>query len=46
VVGRKEKVNGKEVVFRSGKAAGAFYKRLGDILPRTADAVRSEGEAA
>ncbi|MCZ0204680.1 type I-E CRISPR-associated protein Cse1/CasA [Streptomyces sp. UMAF16] len=46
VVGRTEKVNGKEVVFRSGKAAGLFHKKLGDILTRLADAVPAEGEAA
>ncbi|MGV9758565.1 type I-E CRISPR-associated protein Cse1/CasA [Streptomyces tricolor] len=46
VVGRTEKVNGKEVVFRSGKAAGLFHKRLGEILYRLADALPAEGEAA
>ncbi|WP_406490757.1 type I-E CRISPR-associated protein Cse1/CasA [Streptomyces sp. NBC_01604] len=48
VVGRTEKVNGKEVVFRSGKAAGVCRKRLNEILPRaveTRTAVR-EGSAA
>jgi CRISPR system Cascade subunit CasA len=46
VVGRTEKVNGKEVVFRSGKAAGVFHKRLGEILTRVADASTVDGEAA
>jgi CRISPR system Cascade subunit CasA len=45
VVGRTEKVNGKESVYRSGKAAGLFHKRLGEILTRTVDA-HTEGEAA
>ncbi|HEY8984064.1 MAG TPA: type I-E CRISPR-associated protein Cse1/CasA [Streptomyces sp.] len=38
VVGRVEKVNGKDVVFRSGKAIGVFRKRLTEILPRAAEA--------
>ncbi|MFI5792364.1 type I-E CRISPR-associated protein Cse1/CasA [Streptomyces sp. NPDC051677] len=38
VVGRTEKVNGKEVVFRSGKATGVFRKRLNEILPLAAEA--------
>ncbi|MEU0738730.1 type I-E CRISPR-associated protein Cse1/CasA [Streptomyces sp. NPDC006134] len=46
VVGRTEKVNGKEIVFRSGKAVGVFHKRLGEILTRVADAATGEGEAA
>ncbi|OAR21862.1 type I-E CRISPR-associated protein Cse1/CasA [Streptomyces sp. ERV7] len=31
-VGRVEKSNGKEVVYRSGKAAGLFYKKLAETL--------------
>ncbi|MFE4626020.1 type I-E CRISPR-associated protein Cse1/CasA [Streptomyces mirabilis] len=46
VVGRTEKVNGKEVVFRSGKATGVFRKRLNEILPRAAEARAVKGESA
>ncbi|MFM9615577.1 type I-E CRISPR-associated protein Cse1/CasA [Streptomyces sp. V2] len=38
VVGRVEKVNGKDVVFRSGKANGMFRRKLNEILPRAAEA--------
>ncbi|MEU5242664.1 type I-E CRISPR-associated protein Cse1/CasA [Streptomyces asoensis] len=37
VVGRTEKVNGNEVVFRSGKAAAVFHKQLNETLPRALD---------
>ncbi|GGP82414.1 type I-E CRISPR-associated protein Cse1/CasA [Streptomyces melanogenes] len=33
-VGRVEKINGKEVVYRSGKAVGIFYKKLAETLTR------------
>ncbi|MEU8550955.1 type I-E CRISPR-associated protein Cse1/CasA [Streptomyces roseoverticillatus] len=36
VVGRTEKVNGKEVVYRSGKAIGIFHKKLAEILTQVA----------
>ncbi|MFF4607170.1 type I-E CRISPR-associated protein Cse1/CasA [Streptomyces sp. NPDC001339] len=46
VVGRVEKHNGKEVVYRSGKAAGIFYKKLAEILPRLPGSGSGNGEAA
>ncbi|EMF02060.1 type I-E CRISPR-associated protein Cse1/CasA [Streptomyces mobaraensis NBRC 13819 = DSM 40847] len=46
MIGRTEKVNGKEVTFRSGKAAGLFYNRLNETLWRTAEARLAEGGAA
>lgn len=46
VVGRTEKVNGKEVVFRSGKATGIFRKRLHEILPRAAETRAAKEESA
>lgn len=46
VVGRTEKVNGKEVVFRSGKAMGLFHKRLKEILRRAAETRSTTGESA
>ncbi|MGA4960496.1 type I-E CRISPR-associated protein Cse1/CasA [Streptomyces lavendulocolor] len=46
VVGRVEKSNGKEIVYRSGKAAGIFYKKLTEILPLATVNGASNGEAA
>ncbi|MGW6926505.1 type I-E CRISPR-associated protein Cse1/CasA [Streptomyces sp. NPDC054950] len=46
VVGRVEKVNGKEFTFRSGMATGLFYKRLNEILRRAAEARAAKEEAA
>ncbi|MFF9864221.1 type I-E CRISPR-associated protein Cse1/CasA [Streptomyces sp. NPDC013953] len=46
VVGRVEKHNGKEVVYRSGKAVGIFYKRLAEILTRFSEDGSGDGEAA
>ncbi|MFD9793364.1 type I-E CRISPR-associated protein Cse1/CasA [Streptomyces sp. NPDC059070] len=43
VVGRVEKTNGKEVVYRSGKAVGLFYKKLTETLTLLA---RAEEDAA
>ncbi|UXY25182.1 type I-E CRISPR-associated protein Cse1/CasA [Streptomyces sp. HUAS TT20] len=45
VVGRTEKVNGKDVVFRSGKGVGVFRMRLNEILRRAAEA-RAAKEAS
>ncbi|WRZ96387.1 type I-E CRISPR-associated protein Cse1/CasA (plasmid) [Streptomyces sp. NBC_01007] len=38
VVGRTERLNGKDVVFRSGKAVGMFRMRVSEILPRAVEA--------
>ncbi|MEU1276426.1 type I-E CRISPR-associated protein Cse1/CasA [Streptomyces sp. NPDC005799] len=47
VIGRTEKVNGREIVFRSGKATAVFCKRLNEILPRVTHAARvTRGKAA
>ncbi|MGV9428025.1 type I-E CRISPR-associated protein Cse1/CasA [Streptomyces sp. NPDC003656] len=46
VIGRTEKINGKEFVFRSGKAAGAFYARLNEILSRVSETAAVRGETA
>ncbi|MGW3312071.1 type I-E CRISPR-associated protein Cse1/CasA [Streptomyces sp. NPDC001073] len=47
VVGRTAKVNGKEMVFRSGLATALFRRRLGEILPRVAEmrAVKEDSPA-
>ncbi|WP_331743877.1 type I-E CRISPR-associated protein Cse1/CasA (plasmid) [Streptomyces sp. NBC_00873] len=46
VIGRTKKINGKEIVFRSGKAAGAFHARLGEILTRISAVPAMGGETA
>lgn len=46
VVGRTEKHNGKEVVYRSGKAIGFFHKKLTQILTRLPGNGSGNGEAA
>ncbi|MFJ3164237.1 type I-E CRISPR-associated protein Cse1/CasA [Streptomyces kanasensis] len=46
VVGRVEKSNGKEVVYRSGKAVGLFHKKLAGILTRLSEDSSGGGEAA
>ncbi|MFJ3642873.1 type I-E CRISPR-associated protein Cse1/CasA [Streptomyces sp. NPDC090108] len=46
VIGRTEKVNGKEIVFRSGKATGAFHARLGEILTRVSEVAAVRGGTA
>ncbi len=46
VVGRVEKNNGKEVVYRSGKAVGIFHKKLTEVLTRLAAEGPDNGEAA
>ncbi|PLW66310.1 type I-E CRISPR-associated protein Cse1/CasA [Streptomyces sp. SCUT-3] len=45
VVGRVVKVNGKDVVHRSGKAVGAFYKKLAEILPLATEESPDNGKA-
>ncbi|MFC4517952.1 type I-E CRISPR-associated protein Cse1/CasA [Streptomyces ehimensis] len=46
VVGRIVKINGKEVVYRSGKAVGIFHKKLTEILARLAGDGSGSGETA
>ncbi|MDQ0988812.1 type I-E CRISPR-associated protein Cse1/CasA [Streptomyces sp. V3I7] len=46
VIGRTEKANGKDIAFRSGKAAGAFHTRLGEILTRVSEVAAVGGEKA
>ncbi|MEV4505866.1 type I-E CRISPR-associated protein Cse1/CasA [Streptomyces klenkii] len=46
VVGRVEKTNGKEVVYRSGKAIGIFRKKLAELLTRLAGDGSGNEEAA
>ncbi|OII63392.1 type I-E CRISPR-associated protein Cse1/CasA [Streptomyces sp. CC53] len=46
VTGRVEKSNGKENVYRSGKAVGLFHKKLAGILPRLSEDNSTGGEAA
>ncbi|MEU9983545.1 type I-E CRISPR-associated protein Cse1/CasA [Streptomyces sp. NPDC050856] len=46
VVGRAEKSNGKEIVYRSGKAVGLFHKKLAEILTRSPEDSSGGGEAA
>ncbi|MFH8684166.1 type I-E CRISPR-associated protein Cse1/CasA [Streptomyces lydicus] len=46
VVGQVEKHNGKEVVYRSGKAVGLFHKKVAEILTRLPGRGSDNGEAA
>ncbi|MFF9628299.1 type I-E CRISPR-associated protein Cse1/CasA [Streptomyces fradiae] len=46
VVGRVEKSNGKEIVYRSGKAVGLFHKKLAGFLTRLSEDSPGGGEAA
>ncbi|WP_037918439.1 type I-E CRISPR-associated protein Cse1/CasA [Actinacidiphila yeochonensis] len=46
VIGRKVRVNGKETVFRSGRAGAAFHGALRQILARVAEARSARGDDA